>query len=164
MKKKESKADAEDLPGFEPTAPRNNHAVSAVQNRDTEESGHNSAPVAIFGENVHITESSIRVLVELAERNPSIAEKLLETTEVAMKTDERKFRWGTITGLVIAITIIVGSVYLIGNVGFFAGIAFFLICVTIAAVLSVILNGHHPDLSWTKSILKNKNDVESHDT
>ena len=114
----------------------------------------NNLHVNVTADNLNIHQPSLGALERIAERSPDVASQLIAASRDAMRFSTVKHVVGAVCALLIALAIILASTFIIVKAGFWAGIAFFLICVVICALVTAIFTGKVQDISWTAKVLR----------
>ena len=101
--------------------------------------------------NFHIP--NLVALERLAKTSFELALKIVESSNIALKNDTRKYAWGAIASSLICLTILGCATSIIILKGFSAGMIFFLTCVVVCAIMTAVYTGKVQDISWTASFL-----------
>lgn len=105
-------------------------------------------------ENFHYNPNSLTELRKIAETNPELASKIVDSqTKVARWYNISEWVGFGVAG-VIALAVIVGFVAIVVQLGWWQSIAFLLIILAISHVLRTVLTGEWSDTSWLGQILK----------
>jgi len=102
---------------------------------------------------VHVNVSNLTALGRLAESNPEIALKIVESSGNAVRFETRKYMSAVIVTGSVCLAIIGCSTAIIITSGFWAGIAFFLAVAAVCAIITAVYTGKGQDLSWTANII-----------
>jgi hypothetical protein len=122
----------------------------------------NHLNVSVKTDTLNIHGSSLAALERLAQHSPEIASKLIDSVESAETHDTRRYITGAITAGAVCIVMLACVTAIIIHQGFWAGIAFFLVCAATASIFSAIFTGKSLSLDWTVGLIHgNKSDKNS---
>jgi hypothetical protein len=99
-------------------------------------------------ENFHYTANELAELRRIAERNPELADKLVDHKERAEIREDKSFRLGLICASTIAIVLFGGVCYTIVQLGVWQSIVFVAAMLALSHILRSVLTGEWSDTSW----------------
>lgn len=103
---------------------------------------------ALYVENLHYHTNDIAELRRLAEVDPGLAREVLAANRDAMRRMDGSFRLGIVVTASLASLLVVGTVYVIVNIGWWQAVIFTAAVLGISHLLRVILTGEWSDTSW----------------
>ncbi|WP_152276471.1 hypothetical protein [Methylorubrum populi] len=113
--------------------------------------------VQVNAQNLHINPSNLSALERIVQLDPAVAGQIVKASSEAVRYERDRYNVGAIaTASACIVTVICAAAVTIFS-GFLSGIAFFLVCVAIAAIASAIFTGKTQDLSWTVGMLPGGN-------
>ena len=114
----------------------------------------NNLHLNVRADSLNIHQPSLGALERIADKNPKVATQLIAVSKDAMRFNAVRYVTGAVCASLIALAIIAAATFIITKAGFTAGIAFFLICVVLCALVTAIFTGKVQDISWTAKVLR----------
>ena len=119
--------------------------------------------IQVNTDTVNLHASNLAALERIAAVDPGVAHRIIESTDKSLELDQKKYTTAAIAAGIICCLVLILSAIVIINSGFWSGIAFFLACVAVAAIVAAIFTGKTMDMSWTVGMVpgssaKNTND------
>lgn len=112
-----------------------------------------SINVQVNAQNLHINPSNLSALERIVQLNPDVAAQLVQVSRDAVKYERDRYKVGAICTAALCGLLLSCSAAVIITAGFWAGIAFFLSCVVVAAIVAAVFTGKVQDLSWTVGMM-----------
>lgn len=127
-------------------------AIPPVSGEPTARFGPSEAPrinLQVNAQTLHINPSNFSALERIVQINPEVASQLIQVSRDAVKYERDRYKVGAISSVVICCCLLFCSAAVAIASSFWSGIAFFLSCVVVAAIVAAIFTGKIQDLSWT---------------
>ncbi|WP_141246486.1 hypothetical protein [Actibacterium ureilyticum] len=109
---------------------------------------------ALYVENFHYSPNSISELRRLAESNPELAEKIVDSQDRVARLYSISEWIGMVVSAVLGLSIIAGFVSMVVNLGWWQSLAFVLLMLATSHLLRTVLTGEWSETSWLGPIFK----------
>jgi len=110
--------------------------------------------VTVAPNTLNINASNLSALERLAKHSPEVASKLIEAAKETDTQQTKRYAIGAICTAVVAAVMLISTATVIIVQGFWAGIAFFLVCAAVSAIIGAFYTGKSESLSWTIGFAK----------
>lgn len=107
-------------------------------------------------ENFHYSSNDLAELRRLAEVNPDLANKVVESQNEANRLHEVSERFGIGVAGALALAVVAGFVIFVVKLGWWQSIVFVLVLLGLSHVLRTILTGKWSETSWFGAFLKSQ--------
>lgn len=116
------------------------------KNHGKGDAGHDTRILHI--DNLHLHANEIDSLKRLAEVSPDLASLVVEQKDKFDRREHASYRLGILAATSIVISVSLGFLYVIINIGLLQSVIFILFVVVVSALVRVIINGEWSDTSW----------------